>query len=194
MKKLSLLLAFVLCVFITVSAQSEERSKGITTKNGTQILPVAGDFAIGVDATPFLDYAGKLLSESGSDAPTFGFGNDGITIYGKYFLAPDRAIRAKLLLDLASTTTHSVAQEIGTSGPVADKYVDNIFKNGRTEIRLNGGYEFRRGYGRLQGFYGAEVGLAYLSTSQSNEYGNALSSNNPLSNRLKESTSGGKFT
>lgn len=189
MKK-SILLISALCVFVTLSAQSDERSKGVTTKNGTPILPAAGDFAIGVDAAPFLNYAGGFLSNAGGTAPDFKFDDD-FTIYGKYFLAPDRAIRAVLALNLSTSTTKTAVLETGST----DKYVDNSVKNGTTGFGLSVGYELRRGYGRLQGFYGAGVGLAYASQTISYDYGNALSSNNTNGGtpRDKENSFGGQF-
>jgi hypothetical protein len=187
MKKLLLFSVFALCVSVMLSAQSDERSKGVTTKNGTPILPAAGDFAIGVDAAPFLKYAGGFFSDAGASAPAFKFDNE-FSIYGKYFLAPNRAIRAVLTLDLSTSTTKTAVPEIGSS----DNYVDNSTKDGTTAIGLSVGYELRRGYGRLQGFYGAGVGLGYKSTTTTREYGNALSSNNS-GPRTKETSSGGQF-
>jgi hypothetical protein len=187
MKKLSLLLVFALCAYVTVSAQSDERSQGITTKSGAQILPAAGDYAIGVSANSFLEYAGKFLSTAGASAPSFDI--DGVTIYGKYFLAPDRAIRAKLGLDLSKATTKTLVPDVVTP----DKFVDDVLKSGTTGIDLNVGYELRRGYGRLQGFYGAEVDLAYFSTTDSWEYGNAITSTNPVVGRPTKTTSGGSL-
>jgi len=60
-------------------------AQDLTSKKGEPILPEAGDWAIGIDATPFLNYAGQLLSTSGSSAPTWNFLNGNNTIIGKMF-------------------------------------------------------------------------------------------------------------
>ncbi|MDR1120235.1 MAG: hypothetical protein LBM08_04890 [Dysgonamonadaceae bacterium] len=193
MKKLSLLLVFALCAYVTVSAQSDERSQGVTTKSGAQILPAAGDYAIGVSVNPFLNYIGGIFSDTDATAPFFG--NDEIngvkdlTIYGKYFLAPDRALRVALELDLSKKTSKDLVDKIGGN---AGEKVDDVTKDGTTKIDLSVGYELRRGYGRLQGFYGAGVGLNYASTTWSKEYGNAISATNPVTNTTKRA-GGGTF-
>jgi hypothetical protein len=43
---------------------------------------------------------------------------------------------------------------------------------------LAGGYEFRRGYNRLQAFYGGEAAINYYNSSQKYEYGNDFSATN----------------
>jgi hypothetical protein len=58
----------------------EINNAAYVNKRGVYLLPQAGDFALGVDATPFLEYLGNLFSGS-YDAPMFGGGS----IYGKYF-------------------------------------------------------------------------------------------------------------
>ena len=174
MRKLLLSLSLVFCFTMLVSAQESEREKGTVTKNDRLILPQAGDFAIGVDADPFFRYMGNFFhGNTVNSAPTFG----GLTIYGKYFLENDRALRVKLLVDFSSTTEKANVPNNASTVPGAT--VEDSWKHSNGDIGLSVGYEIRRGYGRLQGFYGAEVGLGYTSSKDTYEYGNAYSTTNP---------------
>src|SRR5690606_31039544 len=40
------------------------------------------------------------------------------------------------------------------------------------------GYEMRRGYGRLQGYYGGELSVGFANSSEKYTYGNAITSTN----------------
>ena len=49
-------------------------AQDLTSKKGEPILPEAGDWAIGIDATPFLNYAGNFFGKTtNNNAPTFNF-------------------------------------------------------------------------------------------------------------------------
>lgn len=54
------------------------------------------------------------------------------------------------------------------------------------------GYEFRRGYGRLQGFYGAEVSLGVWSGKIGYDYGNPITPNNQTPTSAFGSSVGGE--
>lgn len=56
MKKLTILLFMALVGFTTVNAQVEQ----MVNKNGTNVMPEAGQFAIGFDALPFFGYVGDI--------------------------------------------------------------------------------------------------------------------------------------
>ena len=65
MKKRVLLVASIFAATFTFAQDGAE----LTSKKGETILPEAGDYAIGFNAAPFLNYAGNLFSSAGS----FGF-------------------------------------------------------------------------------------------------------------------------
>ncbi len=186
MKKLLLSLCLSCCVVAAVSAQeiTDERSKGtVTTKSGQYILPVAGDFAIGIQMNPFLNYFGNMFNNTANNQAPW-FGNNGVedlTLYGKYFLEDNIAIRAKLHLNIGSAHYQGTVtnDELVGSNPLNSLATTiDTKKDGFTEISLNIGYELRRGYGRLQGFYGAEVMLGYEGGSIDYEYGNPMTALN----------------
>lgn len=177
MRKTILLLSFLFTVGGVVAQQNtEDRGVGTTTKAGQKILPQAGDIAIGIDATPFLKYAGNALNgTSNNDAPGFQY-NDNVfgssTIFGKYFLTDNTALRVKLHLGFYSETDKELVVDANNS----DKKVEDSRTLSQNGLGLSVGYETRRGYGRLQGFYGAEAGLGFTSRSTSYDYGNKWTS------------------
>lgn len=168
MKKIlfSLLLSFaVLVAFAQNSGDSVLRSK-----KGIPILPQAGDFAIGVDAIPFLDYAGNIFNNTSSNSLDV----YDQTIYARYFLTDNSAIRARLTIDASNDLSQGVlVDDADPSKEVFDrvKYIDSYYA-------LNVGYIKFRGYGRLRGFYGASLGYSYSRYKVKYEFGNQMTSIN----------------
>ena len=75
----------------------------LMSKRGEPILPEAKDWALSVDASPFLTYTGKLLSTTGSDAPAVNaLANYPLTIGGKYFISSKQAYRARVRIGVFS--------------------------------------------------------------------------------------------
>ncbi len=172
------ILAVLLLSTTSVFAQDLENKMGET------YLPQAGDWAIGIDATPFLSYFGNFIGGSdGNAVPTWNYLTTNQTITGKYFVADDMAYRASLRIGFASNSGSEMVFNRGTN-PADIQYpssepamVENTWKSGMTNIGLAGGLEMRRGFGRLQGFYGGELGIAFSSSGNKFTYGNAYNSN-----------------
>ena len=78
-------------------------AQDLTSKKGETYLPESGDWAIGFDATSFLNYAGNLFNAS-AVAPNAAEPMIPLTIYGKLFTADDRAFRATLGINMSSNT------------------------------------------------------------------------------------------
>lgn len=167
MKKFAIL-AGALALTTTTFAQEEK-----------QYTPVAGDWAIGIDATPFLNYFGNLIGggQGNNTAPTWNFLTTNQTITGKYFAADDMAYRGSLRIGFGSGKGSSL---IGQDGAAAPTYpalgttVEDTYKNGGMNIGLSGGLEWRKGAGRLVGYYGGELGFSFASNSSTYTYGNAM--------------------
>lgn len=155
-------------------------AQDLTSKKGEPFLPEAGDYGISVDATPFLNYAGNFFGKSASNtAPTWNFLNGNNTIVGKYFKDANTAYRVGLRLGFGSTTTKSMVDNRGDD-PAAGSYpeqttmVENKWKHGTTNVGITVGLEKRRGKTRLQGIYGADLGVWVASSKDKFTYGNAL--------------------
>lgn len=187
MKKLIFSLGLCFCMGFMAMAQesteqatSKDNDPAFTSRRGVPLLPKAGDFAIGIDATPFLNYVGNMFNQSnGISAPSF----DGVDlmIYGKYFVEDNVAIRAKLYLNTGSDVIKGVVQndaEVANNPLNSLATVIDVMKAKSTNVELRVGYEFRRGRGRIQGFYGGEVGVGYGSGKYVYEYANPMTAVN----------------
>jgi hypothetical protein len=181
MKKLIILsLGAALATTVATAQSNPSRDAGTVSKKGISILPEAKDFAIGVDANPFLNFIGNAFNGNGfNSAPSFEGFNGGL--YGKYFLTDKSAIRAKFNLRLANEeTSYTVADDyrrtinpLDVNATTVDYINDKI---STFDLRL--GYEMRRGYGRLQGFYGGEVMIGASKYKTEYSYGNEMTALN----------------
>ena len=167
MKK-SVFLAAAFCIAGATFAQDV-----LTSKKGMPILPEAGDYSIGIDATPFLDYAGNMFNgNTNNTAPGFAYGVDRpFAVYGKYFIDANSAYRATFRLGFGSNSNKNMVQDF-SSGAGADDMVEDKFAASAMNITLGLGKEWRRGSGRLQGIYGGEGIINLNSGKTTNEYGN----------------------
>lgn len=150
----------------------------LLNKKGEVILPEAKDWALSIDASPFLTYTGQLLSSAGSTAPSVNsLGNYPFTIGGKYFISSKQAYRARVRVNLASQTVNNAVVD-NQNTTLDTVYIKDSRKSSITNVTLAFGKEFRRGKTRLQGFYGAE-GILGITTGKSiYTYGNAFSNLN----------------
>lgn len=139
----------VAATFATLVASAQMNSK-----NGTPILPESGDWSIGVDVNPFLDYMGGLLSTDGSSSPSFNFTDgNGATITGKMMTDDKSAYRLRARIGYVSNTENDYT--VPGSTDVVER------KTSSMNIDLGAGIQKYRGKGRLQGIYGAEAILSY---------------------------------
>ncbi|MDR3367317.1 MAG: hypothetical protein LBO71_10190 [Prevotellaceae bacterium] len=175
MKKI--ILSLSLCLSVGIAVAQEQPANNSNNNSNNSYLPKSGDYALGVDAAPFLRYVGGLFSNAGATAPTFGLHNQGI--YGKYFLEDNRAIRAKLLLNIHNTSNKQSVQNDEAVKTTPGATTIDAKKTGTTDVQLAVGYEFRRGRGRVQGFWGGELALGLGKTSTTYEYGNPMTAANP---------------
>ena len=153
-------------------------SQTLENKNGLPILPDSGEFALGVCASPFLSYAGNFFNgTSGNPSAYFDFITN-YTIYGKYFLNPNKAIRGKIRIGKNNYTTKNIIVDDANVVSDPDATVEDKQKVSITNVVLGVGMECRRGKTRVQGFYGAEVEIGFEGYKEKYEYGNAFSSTN----------------
>lgn len=184
-----------------------------TIAQDKQYTPESGDWAVGIDATPFLNYFGNFIGGNGlNTAPSWNFLTTNQTITGKYFAADDMAYRGSLRLGFGSQSANNMIGQDGAAAPTYPNLpamVEDTWKEGSTNIGLSGGIEYRKGSGRLVGFYGGELGIMLSSTKTTYEYGNAMTTTGATSTdfgtgnlngdpvygngRLMESKSGSTF-
>ena len=185
MKKVLLIVGLALTI-LSASAQ-EKVAKDYTHQ--------AGDIALGIDATPFLQYMGNAFNSNFNAAPAFSNG----TILGKYFLSEKSAIRVQLDFGFNKTISKQLvdANPQPTPAPTTPAQVEDVTKISNNNFMLGVGYELRRGEKRLQAFYGGGILLGANNGNGSAvyEYGNKLSANNTNFglNRNTERKNGASF-
>ncbi|GHT52035.1 hypothetical protein AGMMS49982_11220 [Bacteroidia bacterium] len=134
-------------------------------------LPEAGSFSIGISANPFLDYLGNMFGSYTAKAPDL----EGLAFGAKYFLTDENAVRANLKFGFDSKTDeHGVTGIDASSGAELNGEVTDTRSSSNLDVELHIGYEWHKGKGRVDGFYGAEVLFGYASSSTTYSYGNVL--------------------
>ena len=138
----------------------------LTGKLGIPILPKAGDFAIGVDAVPYINFVGSIFSQDGNEIEL----GDENTIYGKYYLDNNTAIRAEIYTSHVNSTlnNYSVDDAAVYNNFDTTARVDDVLKTKTHGYGIGVGIQKYRGYGRLRGTYGGQV--SYYRTNSSSEY------------------------
>lgn len=193
MKK-NVLLAAALMTSMFAVAQEAASTEEVVGRKGQPVLPKAGDIALGFNAFPVIDMlvqAAKIGSNSNTNqnsANTVQFTqNAGQNIVGKYFLDATSAVRFRFGLNSTVRTDRNLVQD---SKAVYDASLSNIPEevleasllrvedvryNKTNQFTLALGYEKRRGYRRLVGFYGAEIGFSRANAKAEYTYGNDFS-------------------
>jgi hypothetical protein len=143
-----------------------------------QYTPVKGDWAVGIDATPFLNYFGNFIGGNGTNsAPTWTYLTTNQTITGKYFASDNMAYRGSLRIGFGSETQRGLVGQTGATAPTYPNLpaeVEDTYKSSYHNVGISGGLEMRKGMGRLIGFYGGELGIALGGSKDTYTYGNAI--------------------
>ena len=166
---------------LSCSLSFSQGNPQIQNKNGIDIMPVKGEFAIGVNAAPIMTYIGNIfgLTSSNTSLNTNKFLSNsfgGNTIYGKYMLTNDNAVRASFrIADNDRLIRYDVFDDSKNSPDSTVVDTRNIDFN---TINLGFGYEFRRGTTRLRGLYGGDVMLFRSHSNNEYTYGNPMASSN----------------
>lgn len=158
-------------------------------------LPEEGDVTIGINAVPFLKYLGNCFSNAGNNTinssevggvPSVGFPvtpglqNPTISIFGKYFLSDQTALRLNVGIGIGSDTQRGYVQDDAAlaADPLSVAQVEDSYKYRSSGFSLAAGYEWRRGGKRLQGFWGGQAVVAYSNSKHFFNYGNAITEAN----------------
>lgn len=173
-------------------AQKEHSFKSV---KGHEVLPQKGEWAIGVSASGFLTYMGNMMNGSTiNSAPgfnatagpsAFAIGNiGGMAVTGKYMKSATLAYRVRFQANAGSTTLrNNVLKSSLTPDPLNPTYVQDEMITDAHVVLLGAGFEKRRGSGRVQGIYGAELLAGFNGSKTVYNYGNGMSLdfNAPLS-------------
>ena len=158
------LLAFSAAIFLVfnISAQntSGDNQSQVFSKKGKAILPVAGEFGIGLNALPFIDLFGNLVKFNSTSKfvnPLSFEAPDGQQLFLKYFKNSNTAYRVRFgFANHYNTETFPVNDDTNAGLTVVDKRSENY-----TTFSTSLGLEKRKGLGRIQGLFGVELNLLY---------------------------------
>ncbi|MBU2019662.1 MAG: hypothetical protein KJ941_08450 [Bacteroidetes bacterium] len=150
----------------------------MTNKNGLVITPEAGDWVLGMNAAPILNYVGNMFNGNTANSVGSAFVDGNNAIYGKYYVSADLAYRGSFTLTALSSSSRTLVDT--NTIDAAPDYFENKTTNSGFGFYLSAGIEKRKGHNRLQGYYGAELVLQFgaATPNVSNEYGLALDSAN----------------
>jgi len=166
-------------------------AQDLTSKKGEPFLPEAGDWSIGIDATPMFEYLGRIGSAA-NVAPTWN--NYGLrqSITGKYFVDANTAYRATIRIGLNNQKEKTAVNDFVAPTAFTDALAEtggskfDQMKMSSRNIVLGVGMEKRRGKTRLQGIYGADVFVWGGSVNESYKYGNKLTQTDDVTTPFNE--------
>lgn len=144
---------------LVISAGSFAQNEQIQNKNGVDMMPTSGEWGVGMNAMPIINYIGNAFN--GNTNNTYMNGNKfvnywaGNTLFGKYMLSDDNAVRAHLRVGQYNSTYSNYVYNDAANSP--DSLVMDSYTTRSSFYNIGGGYEFRRGKNRLRGIYGGEV-------------------------------------
>ncbi|MGI6291054.1 MAG: hypothetical protein ACOXZH_01285 [Bacteroidales bacterium] len=186
MKKL---IVIVISLFFALSASQAQDAK----KDLSELFPKKGENALGFDMATIIKFVGNSYSANG----TFGFPANSIvepshrsfslfpTVFWKYFLTDNLALRARFGLGINNTTIRDfVFDDVANLlDPLANSWLTSaqtvdVMRDRNTEFELGIGAEMRRTLWRVQGYAGAELFIAYNFHREFYTYGNAISKTN----------------
>lgn len=177
-----------LLALLSMSVMEVNAQEQVQNKNGVDILPEEGQFALGFNAVPLINIIGNATAGQGKFINNM-FGQN--TIFAKYMLSSNSAIRASFGFNFNNFNNRNFVIDNTLNSP--DSLVtDAITVNSQT-FALSGGYEMRRGKGRLQAIYGGDLAFSVSSSNRSFEYGNAFGQVNQAPTSTNWSSNGFAF-
>ncbi len=175
MNRLIIVLIIFSCV-LSSNLISQEQTSAASGSSSNR-LPQAGDISFGIDALPYLNYIGNIFNNTANNTLALGSNR----AYLRYFLSDETAIRAIISINSTTNITKSYVQDDAAvfADPLSQaKVIDKTISSNRG-YGLNLGFMKFRGYERVRGFYGVQIGYFYNRNISRYEYGNAMTVANP---------------
>jgi hypothetical protein len=171
-----LLFVVVLTSFVAAATAQDNT---MMSKRGTPILPEAGDWSIGIDAVPFVDWAfdkTRVFSNTGVTSAGGAVNAQApMTFVGLYMKDANTAYRARVGINMMSNKQEYNVMINNDSATGSTHSVLDEVKVSQFGITLGAGIQKFRGKGRLHGIYGAEARLMFSGPQKTEvTYGNAF--------------------
>lgn len=145
----------------------------ILSKKGERYLPEQGEWAIGIDAVPVVNFLGNIFREN-SSAISWNYTNPNLLITGKYFKTANIAYRTGVRVGFNNVIYNKEVDNRSINNWPEETMVSNKSNIIRSNLGLTLGVEYRKGKTRLQGYYGAETGVYFSNSATKYKYGNKL--------------------
>lgn len=199
MKKIIILSNILVFLLVQIKSQdsiSNSDNFQIESKNSIPILPVKGEFSIGLSMTPLLNYFGNFFNGNTNNSVSAQFMNSPFSntsiyqnaqaptssqIFGKYFLSNKSALRIGLEYTGINHFEKAYVQNdaAALSDPLRNILSEDMVQSRGSTIIMYGGYEQRRGNSRIQGYYGLNAFYLRQNFNESYYYSNPISALNP---------------
>jgi hypothetical protein len=181
MRKIIIVSIALIFAMANVFAQ-EEGTKNRGGKDFSEILPHAGDIALGLDMANFIKSINNSITNASSGNTIVAFQTD---FFGKYFLTDRSAIRARLGIRVNNSTDRVFVRDDAANllnpsldNPITEAKTVDIYKRRVTTLELGIGYEYRRSLWRVQGYVGGELFGGVTFNKNIFEYGNPVTEAN----------------
>ena len=184
MKKIIILLTLIVFISsafaqeeVTETAPVTKLQEKVVNKKGQNILPEAGDLAVGIDMVPFLNYLGNFANNSVNNSYNGNFLATPNTLFAKYFLDQDLAIRGRVMImsNNFQNKQYVVDDAALYNDPNSNDRVVDVMQTVSHDYMIGAGIEKRRGKGRLRGFFAGEINLMFGADKTMYTYGNNYS-------------------
>jgi hypothetical protein len=181
MRKIIIVSIALIFAMANVFAQ-EEGKKDRGGKDFSEILPQAGDIALGLDMANFIKSINNSITNASSANTIVAFQTD---FFGKYFLTDRSALRARLGININNATNRAFVRDDAANllnpaldNPITEAKTVDVHKQRNTTLELGIGYEYRRSLWRVQGYVGGELFGGVTLNKDIFEYGNPMTDAN----------------
>ncbi len=182
MKKILSILIIALIPLTGVNAQ---------TKQEKQYLPEEGDWAIGIDVVPVLQYIGNAFNGNTDNKIEYLGGEPfinnstrfnsrslmpDVSLQGKYMLTDEWALRANVGLMFRSIYDNRYTKDDQATmlNPLSENKVVDKAHRWRNGMSVMAGAEYRKGNRRVQGVFGFGLLFAFQNDKTTYSYGNNM--------------------
>jgi hypothetical protein len=181
MRKIVIVSIALIFVMTNIFAQ-EEGKKDRGGKDFSEILPQAGDIALGLDMAQFIKSINSSIANAADKPTVVAFQTD---FFGKYFLTDRSALRARLGFRINNSTNRAFIRDDAANllnpsldNPITEAKTVDVHKQRSTTLELGIGYEYRRNLWRVQGYVGGELFGGVTLNKNIFEYGNPMTEAN----------------
>lgn len=143
------------------------------------LRPEAGDFAIGLDVLPYVNYLGNVFGKTYNN--NLNLATD-YALCGKYFLTNTTAIRVSLKTSMSTDKVYTYVTDDAQQviDPTSTAEVTDLKTTKDNSIGLSVGYEMRKDRGRFTFLYGGQFYYGRSREQNDYTYGNPISEVNQI--------------